>query len=78
MAVFVLAVRGLAADVDEDQDHGVGEQVRQRVHGVRRHGGASPEDTGDKLEDREQDVDRAAHQRHRSDGFFPVFHAAQS
>ena len=78
MAVFVLPVGGLAADVDEEQDHGVGDQVRQRVDGVRRHGGASAAQSGDELETREQHVDGTARQGHAADGFFPFVHITQS
>ena len=70
VAVVVVAVGGLGAELYEYQDDGVGKHVGQGMHGVGDHGGTSAEYAGDELEHRQQKVDGAAHKGHA--GYFTL------
>ena len=64
MPVVVPAILRLGTDTHEDKHHGIGQQVRERMHGIGRHGGAVSHNAGHKLKHREQHICRAAHQCH--------------
>ena len=72
VAVVIFAVGGLAADVHEHHYDGVREQVRKGMDGVSHHSGTAPEYAGDKLERRQDDVDRTAGQRDLVDFSLPL------
>ena len=67
-----------AADADEDQDDGIGQQVGERVDGVGHHRSTSAEDAGDEFESCQQQVNPAADKRHLIDSFFPVHKMARA
>ena len=70
-AVVILSVGGFAADMDEDEHHGVGEKVRQRVDGIGHHGGTTAGEADAELQDGEEDIDQAAKKGNPVNFFFP-------
>ena len=71
-AVVVVSVGGFAADVDEDKDHHVREEVRQRVDGIGHHGGTSARYAYAEFEDGEENVDQAAQKGNPVYFFLPL------
>ena len=68
VSILVVAVAGLAREAHEEDDHDVGDKVGEGVYGIGHHGRTAACHAGDKLEERQQEVDHTAPQRDTVDG----------
>lgn len=70
VAVGVVAVFWATREFYKDEHNNVGGEIAERVNGIGYHGRATPRDSGDKLDDYQQGIDRAAGERHLVNFFF--------
>ena len=72
VAVVVVLVLRAGAELHEDDHHGVGEQVAERVDAIGDHCGRLSEDAGDELEDNQYDIDGCTVECHACSPFLSV------
>ena len=64
MPVVMVSILRFGTHVDKGQHDDIGDEIRERVHGIGNHRRAMSHDTRNKLEGQQRHIARTAHQRH--------------